>query len=292
MSSALLRKNPTGAKTQAWLREISVTLNSRLSELSERDLASLSTLAASPVDREVWRACLHWYWARVDYLYYEFVTGWLYRAYLDGVYRLTTDHVLPFVVETYAARSGQSLSEYGQRRAAHDLLRMASDFGLLTESNPREFNSYHLPDEAFLYLLHAMADLNANGQRIIESRDWHMFLMSADDVERELLRLHQFRTQLRVAGTFGQLTLPRQHSPTRRPATMGTTLPERSRRTWSRSCPPGSAPQVSALPLDAVRDLPMTRPRSSPSARGRDAPDAARTAGKRVTRSPSLSAWT
>ena len=45
--------------------------------------------------------------------------------------------------------------------------------------------------------------------RIVGALDWRMFLMRPADVERELLRLHQFRKlEYQVAGSLVQLSLP------------------------------------------------------------------------------------
>ncbi len=86
---------------------------------------------------------------------------------------------------------------------------MAADFGLLRGATTKEIASYHLPDESLLYLLHAMAAVEPNARRMIESPDWHMYFMDAADVERELLRLHQFhRLHYQVAGSLAQLELP------------------------------------------------------------------------------------
>ena len=73
----------------------------------------------------------------------------------------------------------------------------------------RKFAPYHLPEESFLYLLHSMAEKRANARRIVESNDWHMYLMDAADVEREILRLHQYhKLHYQVAGSITQLDLP------------------------------------------------------------------------------------
>lgn len=88
-------------------------------------------------------------------------------------------------------------------------MRIGVDFGLLTGTQSREFASYHLPEQSFIYLLHAMMDREANARRVIDAEDWRMYLMSAADVERELLRLHQFRKlHYEVAGSLAQIKLP------------------------------------------------------------------------------------
>lgn len=208
---AALGKNPVGAKSAGWLREIIATLSSRLSEIKGAELAGLQALACSRASEEVWRASFHWHCARTDQMYYGFATGWLFNSYRQGAYRIRSEDVVPVVRDLTAQAKGKdaSLSEYGVKRAARDLLLTAADFGILKGRVTKEFVSYHLPEESLVYLLHAMAQLEPNARRIIDSADWHMYLMDAADVERELLRLHQFRkVHYEVAGSLAQLKLP------------------------------------------------------------------------------------
>ncbi|MDZ4064474.1 MAG: BrxA family protein, partial [Coriobacteriia bacterium] len=96
-------------------------------------------------------------------------------------------------------------------RVASGLLRIATDFGLLRGTQAREFASYHLPDESLLYLLHSMKEVESSPRKLVDSTDWHMFLMNAEDVERELLRLHQFhKLHYDVAGSIVHLRM--QHA--------------------------------------------------------------------------------
>jgi hypothetical protein len=86
---------------------------------------------------------------------------------------------------------------------------MAADFDLLSGGSVKQFATYRLPEDSFLYLLYAIAQSEPNAQRLIEAQDWHMYLMDAPDVEHELLRLHQYRkVNYEVAGTLSQLRLP------------------------------------------------------------------------------------
>jgi hypothetical protein len=86
---------------------------------------------------------------------------------------------------------------------------MAADFGLLQGSVARTFNACHLREESFMYLLHAMMDDIHNTRKVIDSPDWRMYLMSRQDVEAELMRLHQFRKlHFEAAGSLAQLELP------------------------------------------------------------------------------------
>ena len=100
-------------------------------------------------------------------------------------------------------------TEATTKRVEAGLLRAAADFGLLKGTQVREFASYHLPERSFLYILHAIRDQVTSPTKIIESPEWRMYLMAPQDVERELLRLHQYRKlHYEAAGSLVQLTLP------------------------------------------------------------------------------------
>ena len=126
---AALADNPTGARSVNWLHEVVATLRTRLGEMPDPELRSLAALAQSGASDSVWQACLHWHAARVDALYYPFMTEWLLTEYQRGVDRLDSQEVAPWVQQQVAVIKGQdsALSEYGVIRAARDLLRTAAD---------------------------------------------------------------------------------------------------------------------------------------------------------------------
>ena len=201
-------ENIPGANNQAWLKEIITTLSSRYAD--DEYLESL-VLLAKRVRVDVWRPCVLWHIGRSDELYYQFATEWLFNQYVEGAFRLRTHDVEPCVRDLSKNRAAhnQGLSSYGLTRAARDLLRMASDFGLLQGSAVREFVSYNLSEQSFLYLLHVMYEANVNAHAVVHSPDWRLYLMSVEDVERELFRLHQYRKlHYEVAGSVAELTLP------------------------------------------------------------------------------------
>lgn len=201
--------NVIGAPNEAWLNEVVVTLSNRFTH--DPHLRSLVTVAQSGLALEEWKPCLLWHTARTDHFYFRFLTEWLFPEHARGRFAIQTDAVIPFVEAVTVERAGSkgALSEYGTCRAARDLLRMARDFGLLEGSSSRHFVTYHLPEEAFLYVLHGIAEGEHNGRRVIDSPDWRVFLMSPDAVEREILSLHQFRRlNYESAGSLAQLTLP------------------------------------------------------------------------------------
>ena len=203
-------ENTLGTSSGHWARDVAKVLNRRF-DPDERD-RPLVELAKAGCDREIWKPILLWHITRDEFLLRDFLVHWLYQQYHDGVFRLHASDVTDYL-DSLKKKKGiewsGSWSEATTSRVASGLLRMATDFGLLRGTQSREFESYHLPEESFLYLLHAMMDNQQNARRIVDADDWHMYLMDAADVERELLRLHQFhRLQYEMAGSLAQLKLP------------------------------------------------------------------------------------
>lgn len=206
-----IRSNGALASTSSnWARDVAFAISRRF-DPAGRDRAVVD-LAKAGCDREVWKPLLLWHMTRDEFLLRDFLTGWLFDRFVDGPYRIRTDDVVPYVQGLKKRRGVQvsdNWSESTTSRVASGLLRIAADFGLLTGTLVKEFTPFHLSEESFLYLLHAIAETESNARRVIESADWHMYLMSAADVERELLRLHQFRRlHYEVAGSLAQLDLP------------------------------------------------------------------------------------
>ena len=197
-----------------WLRDVSWVLNRRF-DPGGRD-RPLVELAKAGCEREIWKPLLLWHITRDEFLLRDFLTVWLYGRYTEGMYRIRSDDVVPYLRRLGRQPSVEVLRSWSDAttsRVASGLLRIATDFGLLAGAQIKEFASYHLPDDGFLYLLHAMAETERTARKIVDSPDWHMYLMDGADVERELLRLHQYRRlHFEVAGSIAQLDLPRNSS--------------------------------------------------------------------------------
>lgn len=195
--------------TEAWLRDVAKVINRRF-DPKGRDRA-LVMLAKAGCELPIWKPILLWHLTRDEFLFHDFLVHFLYPLYSSGAHRVATKEVSEFI-ETIKSRGGQTEHEWTDRtreRVAVGLLRMAVDFDLVVGTVNRELTSYHLPDDAFLYILHAIVERESNARRALESHEWRMYLMSNADVEREIFRLHQFRRlEFHVAGTLGQLTLP------------------------------------------------------------------------------------
>lgn len=201
--------NFIGAKSAKWLRDVAKVLNRRF-DPEGRDRA-LVLLANRGVRIEEWKPLLLWHMTRDEFLVRDFLETWLFDAYEAGTFRIRTDEIETYLIEIEkrGAVTEHAWSDRTTNRVAAGLLKIAADFGLLRGSARREFASYNLPEQSFMYLLHAMRDAKLSPGKVINSPDWRLFLMRPSDVEQELLRLHQFRKlEYHVAGSLVQLNLP------------------------------------------------------------------------------------
>lgn len=205
----LKSENTIRARSETWLRDVAKVLNRRF-DPAGRDRA-LVTLAKARTRLDVFKPILLWHVTRDEFLLRDFLINFLYPRYESGAHRADAKELETFIdsAKERGGRTEHEWSESTKERVAVGLMRMAVDFELLRGAVHREFVSYHLPDDAFLYLLHAVHAVERSAQRTIHSMEWKMYFMSAADVEHELFRLHQFRKlDFQIAGSLVQLTLP------------------------------------------------------------------------------------
>ena len=209
----LRESNFIGASSASWLRDVAKVLNRRF-DPGDRDRA-LVHLAQNRCNLEEWKPLLLWHMTRDEFLLRDFLQNWLFSAYESGVFRINPESLHPYLlgIGSHGGSTEHAWSPRTLERVAAGLLGIAVDFGLLRGTVGKEFASYHLPERSFLYLLHALHDEKLNPGKVISAPDWRMFLMRSEDVEREVLRLHQFRKlDYQVAGSLAQLSLPSANS--------------------------------------------------------------------------------
>lgn len=202
------RTNSVGAKSASWLVDLYKVLHRRFDpEGRDRNLVEL---AQRGCPLELWKPLLLWHMTRDEFLLRDFLVEWLYERFAEGTLRIRARDLWPYLLALHdKGLVAEPWKESTLKRVSSELLRIAVNFGLLRGTVTREFATFHLPDESFLYLLHAMIERQPNAHEVVHSPDWRMFLMDASDVERELFRLHQFRrVHYEVAGSLAQLKLP------------------------------------------------------------------------------------
>jgi hypothetical protein len=201
-------------KTVAWEKEVKTTLRRRFRDID----AAMPLILASKNGLALDEWCnwlLLWIGIR-EQLYRDFALNWLFHEYESGRYQVRSEDVQSFVRSTWPRLSSKTipLSDYGVVRGARDLVRMATDLGVLTGAGPQKtFSPLHLSDRSFLYYAHAIAEVELSTSSIPQSEFWQLALIRPTEVVEALLRLHQFRKlDYQVAGSLVQLTLPFESS--------------------------------------------------------------------------------
>lgn len=202
-------ENYIGAQSVNWLRDVAKVLNRRL-DPDGRDQA-LVTLAKGGFPIEEWKPILLWHTTRDEFLFRDFLVNWLFAAHQEGVYRVRPEDLYEYL-QTLTSRGGETEHEWSPStlgRVATGLLKMAADFGLLTGGSIKEFSYCHVPERSVGYLLRAILEFeDGSARRMLESDEWHMYLMGESEVRNELLRLHQFReVQFESAGSVVELSM-------------------------------------------------------------------------------------
>lgn len=206
--SHIQKNNTIGAQSSNWLRDFRSVIHRRYNPKT-KDRA-LALVAKAGVSMDVWKPIQLWHMTRDEFLVRDFFINWLFSEYEGGAYRIRIEDSFGYLRDLYnKGLVEKKWADRTTREVAGSLLRMAVDFGLMVGKNIKEFNSYHLPEISFLYILHAMYEVHGNARSVVQSPDWRLFLMTPADVERELFRLHQFRKlRYEVAGSLVELTLP------------------------------------------------------------------------------------
>ena len=158
-----------------------------------------------------WRPVQLWHISRKDELLREFLANWAFGRREQGIVVLTVDSVVEYLHTLVKGRLGSvdSWKDNTYRRVASGLLKTATEFNLLRGHTNKEFEAYRLPERSMMYLIHALMEREDSTRKVIEAEDWRLFLMKPNEVEEELLRLHQYgKLRFERAGSFLELTLP------------------------------------------------------------------------------------
>ena len=92
---------------------------------------------------------------------------------------------------------------------AQGLLATLRDFGVLEGAVKKRITPPFLPDQACAYIAFFLNQHQPSGAKLIEQRDWQLFFLKPEVVERLLFEAHQRDLlEYHVAGTVTRLTFP------------------------------------------------------------------------------------
>jgi hypothetical protein len=196
--------------TQGWEDEVVATVRRRIRDFDR--VKSLIVLAQQHMPIRDWRDCLRLWVGATEEPFHTFATGWLFDQKVRGVSAVRSEDALGVVDDAAAQRQRAShpLSDHSRIRAARDLLKTASDLGMLEGLGVvRTFANITMSDDVLIYYAQLIADFEGDASRVPASPLWRLAYLAPQDVHVALLHLHQFkRLDYQVAGSLTQLALP------------------------------------------------------------------------------------
>lgn len=202
--------NPILAPTDAWLKEMRKIFHRRFADIERHRRLIRLVQGPRPLAQAVWAPILLWHLCGRELLLSDFLETWLFPRKQNGFLRVRGADVRLYLSELKPRGLIQvDWKPSSVSRMASGLPSYAADFGLLQGKAVKEIAPFHLNDEALLYVLHEMAAASANTEKILDDTRWRRFLLSRDELEQELLRLHQHRKlTFELAGSMVALELP------------------------------------------------------------------------------------
>jgi hypothetical protein len=196
--------------TQGWEDEVTATIKRRFRDFSKA--GSLIVLAQRKLPLAEWRHALRLWVGAHEEPFHTFATGWLFEERERGRTGIRSNDLLSVVDQAAGGRGATAapISDYSRIRAARDLVKTASDLGMVEGRGVvRTFANLGLSDDMLVYYAQLIAELEGEPSLAPGSRLWRLAYMSPGEVHLSLLHLHQFRRlDYQVAGSLVQLALP------------------------------------------------------------------------------------
>lgn len=153
---------------------------------------------------------LYFHAAKADSLLGDLVTEWLAPRLAEGRTAVDTLSVQRALGEWVAqGKTKGRWSEETTGRVAQGLLSTLRDFGVLQGRVNKRIAPPHLPLAAFCYVMFYLKQHQPSGLKLVDHRDWRLFLLNREGVERLLFEAHQHGLlEYHAAGSVTRLTFP------------------------------------------------------------------------------------
>lgn len=135
---------------------------------------------------DILRPVYYWITARSEPLLYDFVSTELLDRSKSQTRSVTTKDVSAWV-SSQLAQCGKHWSEAVTTKVAQGMLATLRDFGILEGTSKKRIAPAYLPVESFAYIAFALYYEGVSGPRLVQHRDWLLFLFSSSAVEHTFL---------------------------------------------------------------------------------------------------------
>jgi hypothetical protein len=181
-------------------------------------------IASSPPN--VWRLCaeieehvppieivrLFYYWltARAEPILYRYVTEELFQVAKTGSAETRVADLTNWI-RIECERCGKKWSDIVTIKTARAMLAALRDFGILEGASKKRISPAHLPLETFCLIGFCLRNIVQERADLTTHKDWRLFLLPPQTVERLLLEAHQHGwIQYQVAGGISRIEFPDQ----------------------------------------------------------------------------------
>jgi hypothetical protein len=160
------------------------------------------------VDPETAKAFYFWITARSEKVLYHYVTEDLMAARASAHRQIKVEDAMRWLRERLRS-SDKEWSPTVTRKVARGMLAALRDFGVLQGAKVKTIAPRHCPLEAFALIAFCLHEMGASGRALLDHHDWHLFLFTTSDVERDLLECHQKGwLGYQAAGTICRIDFP------------------------------------------------------------------------------------
>jgi hypothetical protein len=208
-TARLRRENVFGKSSRSRVEDIVAIFRQRY--MDEPSVTSaLARLAQSRLPSAVLDRLLYFHAARSDRLLYDTVVEILQPMHDKGIVTVELaevhKHLSKWVEQDKTSGHWSSATV---TRIAQGLLATLRDFGLLEGAIKKRITPPFLPDQACAYIAFFLNQHQPSGAKLIEQRDWQLFFLKPEVVERLFFEAHQRDLlEYHVAGTVTRLTFP------------------------------------------------------------------------------------
>jgi hypothetical protein len=160
---------------------------------------------------EIVRLFYYWLTARAEPLLYRYVTEELFEVAKTGNGEVRIDDLTTWI--RIACRNvGKKWSDIVTIKTARAMLAALRDFGILEGAAKKRLAPAHLPLEAFCLIAFCLRCIVGERGDLTTHKDWRLFLLSSESVERLLFQAHQHDwIHYQVAGGISRIEFPHQN---------------------------------------------------------------------------------
>jgi hypothetical protein len=179
--------------------------------VDERVMRSLILLMKGRIPAESINCILYFHTAMSDSLIHDFAADLVSGKYRRGLHNISVDETAQWIKKIISA--GKTVGPWSNntiQRSARGLMSALRDFGVLKGQRDKQIAAIYVPVGAFCYIAFYLHLLGRSGKSLLESPEWRLFLLEAQDVERLFIDAHQVHLlEYRAAGSVIRIDFPK-----------------------------------------------------------------------------------